>query len=97
MAKDTRIFRCSCGNVLHINFVTRKITVMGREGERAGDLDEMVADLEKEAAGRDRKFERALEEGAKEKQRLEDLFEQAKKKVSEEKGDEKPPSIFDLD
>jgi hypothetical protein len=97
MDKDTRIYTCRCGNRLHIDFRARKVTILGNEGDVPEDLDELIAHQEKEAAVAKKKFDLAMEERAREKDRLEQLFNQARKKVAEEKDDEKPPSIFDLD
>ena len=97
MDYDTRIFKCRCGNCLHINFLTRKVTVLGSGEDQAEDLDELLVNQEKEEASRGQRFDQALEDGAKEKDRLNSLFEDAKKKVSEENDDERPQSIFDLD
>ncbi|HHI67839.1 MAG TPA: hypothetical protein ENJ97_00780 [Planctomycetes bacterium] len=99
MARDTIIYKCECcGAKFHINFVTRKVTLVERPGgKKVQGLEDLVELTEEESKKREEKFRHALEDSEKEKDRLNALFEEARKKAAREKNPERPPNPFDLD
>jgi hypothetical protein len=99
MTRDTIIYRCKgCGASIHVNFTTRKVTFLGKDDAKARDLDELVADQAQDAQRRQDQFEAAVEKNATEKERLEALFDDARKNVEEEEEEPgRPPNPFDLE
>jgi hypothetical protein len=86
-----------CGQKLRIDVKLETASAWDRSKERPkADLDDALRDAAGDKARLEGRFKEALDSQAKQKQHLESLFEDARKKAELEK-DKKPPTPFDFD
>ncbi len=99
MSKDSRIFKIicqSCGAKIEVDAQTRSVFSIEKKGMKKRSFEEVVEDVTSVPKHAQEKFKRGMEKQQQQKEHLEQLFKQAKKKA-EKDPNKRPPSIFDYD
>ncbi len=87
---------CECCQAkIHVDPHTKSVFYTEHPDMKKRSFEEVVKDVKSTGKRAAEKFQAGLEEEENKEERLDALFEQAKKKAKEEDPDEKPPSIWD--